>query len=210
MAEINITDKLSILNYGIGTQHRLASLNEVVSDIVKEKDYSDIQNLYDTMIELMSLEDGGSQVYADALINGIREELLRIRVELLKEGKLYSELRNTNELYLSQLVAEIKDAEAFLSDKSNKKKGISDTMSLNQLRARVLEMRTSRTVGEALSNQLSLYEKNSASLADKISSVTNTLMPLWESGVALSINKASTQKAFKMLKALVNDSVKKM
>ena len=210
MAEINLSDKVSIINYGIGTQHRLASLNEVVSDIVKEKDYSDIKDLYDTLIELMNLDATRSPAYADTLIKAIREELLRIRIELLKESRLYSELHKTNECYLRQLESEIADAEAFLADKSLKKKGYSDTMSINQLKERVGEMRTTKTVAGTLSEQLSLYEKNSTSLADKISSVTHTLMPLWESSIALNTNKKSTQKAFKMLKALVDETVKKM
>ena len=210
MAEINLYDKVSIINYGIGTQHRLASLNEVVSDIVKEKDYSDIKDLYDTLIELMSLDATKSPSYTETLIKAIREELLRIRIELLKESKLYAELRNTNNCYIAQLKDEIAYAESILVEKASKKKGISETFSLNQLKNRIGELKTSGTVARTLNEQLSLYEKNSSSLADKISSVTHTLMPLWESGTALNINKKSTQKAFKALKALVDESVKNM
>ena len=71
-------------------------------------------------------------------------------------------------------------------------------------------MKTTRTVAKTLNEQLALYHKNSASLAERIGSVITTLMPLWESGGALSVNKKNTQKASAMLKALAEEAVKKL
>ncbi|MBR5944543.1 MAG: hypothetical protein IKZ94_06315, partial [Lachnospiraceae bacterium] len=88
MGKIDLNDKLSIVNYGVGTQHRLADLNEVVSDIVKEKDYSDITGLYDTMTKLMSLGSDKTPFYTESVLSGIRSELLKTRTDLLKECKL--------------------------------------------------------------------------------------------------------------------------
>ncbi|SCX20794.1 Toxic anion resistance protein (TelA) [Lachnospiraceae bacterium YSD2013] len=205
MSEINLSDKVSIINYGIGIQHKLADLSQVVSDIVKEKDYSDIKHLTDTLIELMSMDEHKTPLYMDTVIESIKEELIKARFELLKECKLYEELRKTNAVYITQISTEIADGESFIRDLKDKKVSYSDSLSYSELKYRIKELRTTRTVAGTLNEQLSLYQKNSASFAERISSVINSLMPLWESKVALSANKESTQKAFRMLKALVDE-----
>lgn len=205
MSEINLSDKVSIINYGVGIQHKLANLSAAVSDIVKEKDYSDIKQLTDTLIEFMSMDERKTSLYADTVIESIKEELIKARFELLKECKLYEELRKTNMVYITQISTEIADGESFIRGLKDNKISYSDSFSLSELKARVKELKTSKTVAGTLNEQLSLYQKNSASFAERISSVINSLMPLWESKAALSANKESTQKAFRMLKALVDE-----
>ncbi|MBR6307925.1 MAG: toxic anion resistance protein [Lachnospiraceae bacterium] len=205
MSNINLSDKVSIMNYGIGVQHRLANLSELVADIVKEKDYSDIKKLTDNLLELMSMDERKTPVYADALIDAIRENLLQARVDLLKECKLYEELRNTNEVYITQLSEAVTEGELFLNNVKDNRETHSDALAFAQLKSRVKELKTSKTVASTLTEQLALYQKNSAAFAERISSVINALMPLWESKIALSVNKESTEKAFKMMKALMNE-----
>ena len=205
MSNINLSDKVSIMNYGIGVQHRLANLSELVADIVKEKDYSDIKKLTDNLLELMSMDERKTPVYADALIDAIRENLLQARVDLLKECKLYEELRNTNEVYITQLSEAVTEGELFLNNVKDNRETHSDALAFSQLKSRVKELKTSKTVASTLTEQLALYQKNSAAFAERISSVINALMPLWESKIALSVNKESTEKAFKMMKALMNE-----
>ncbi len=157
----------------------------------------------------MSSEDKMSLLYRDSAVTGIKEGLIHKRLELLKEGKLYEQLKNTNDVYITRLSDEISSAEAFLEKIKNSGESPSDALAVSQLKSRVKELKTSKTIAGTLNEQLTFYGKNSASLADRIGAILNTLMPLWESGMAMSVNKESTKKAFKMLKALGDDSLKK-
>ena len=209
MSDINFFDKVSIINYGIGTQHQLADLNATVARTAREKDYSDISVLYENLLKLMS-DDNKAPAYADTLVQAIKEALLKMRIELMKDTKLYAELLKVNEVYIEKLSDEIRIGQEHLTTAKKEKDKAYDPLSIPQLARRIDELKTSKQVALSLSDELRLYEKNSSSLAGKIQTITKDLLPLWEGSHTINTNKKSTEEALKIVESMVSEVEKEL
>jgi hypothetical protein len=207
LSGIFFDDKISIINYGVSTQHLLKDLNAVVANIAHNKDYSEITDLYNILMELLS-EGEKAPSYADTMIQSIEAGLLNLYIELVKDCALYRELRNTNNAYLEILDSKIREAEDFLNKSKENKTAEYDAIGVYQLENRIGELKTSRTVGLSLNEQLNLYESNSSSFAERIQAITQNLLPLFKSSNSLEQNKNNTGEALKLLESMASELAK--
>ena len=208
MNGIDVKDVSSILNYGLGVQQKIADLNKVSAEIMKQRDFAEVFGFFDEILAMASDADVRTTLQMEQRLDEIRRRFLEIRIDLLKEGNLLKELREVNEVYLLEIDGKIQDADAFSKTgfkKTDLEKDAGDALE-NTLKKRAQELKTTQAVARSFSPQLKLAEDNCFSIAEKIWNVQMNLIPL----VSNRISMDTGQKTVNETKTLIRNSVKEM
>lgn len=208
MSGIEINDVSSILNHGLGVQQKIAELNKVASEIMKQRDFAEVFGFFDEILAMAADVDVHTTLQVERRLDEIRRRFLEIRIELLKEGNLLKELRNVNETYLAEIDAKIQEAETFAKtgfQEANIGKNAGNSLA-NTLKKRTQELRTTQAVARSFSPQLKLAEDNCFTIAERIWNVQMNLIPLVSSRIALDTG----QKTVNETKMLIKKSVQEM
>ncbi len=204
MKNIDCGDTVSILNYGLSSQNKIADLNKTVSAIIRQKDYHDLLECFEEIFSIAENTDIAQLAEKEQRVEELRTDLVKYRMELLKESKLLQGLRETNNLYVRQLDEEIQDAEGWLQEKKLSKQP-DGRHRTELLKKRLYELKTSRTVGESFSTQIRLSEENSIELADRIQNILAHILPLLRGRISAETDKMSFAQIRKLLREDVGE-----
>ncbi|MCR4585985.1 MAG: hypothetical protein K5686_09710 [Lachnospiraceae bacterium] len=170
----NMTD---ILNLGHGTQSRLAELNGIVAERIRETDNAYVHRLFEELLELVAETDVSRMAAKEERLDALGRDLSAVCMELLKEAELMLAMRSANDSLLKRLREDIKKAEDHAD--TEECAAIPDAVSrADALRRRAAELRVTLNVGVGFSEQIRLHEKNLRSLAERIKDVALNLIPL--------------------------------
>ena len=177
MNENRITDMADILHLGRQSQNNLAALNQVVTERLKEADYSRVYALFDELLTIAEETDMKKLAQKEERLDGMSSDLSVLRMELLKEQELLRALRDTNDHYTEVLQGEIDAGNAFVAGAAAP--GMADVITIQEtMKKRVQELVMTRSVGMSFSEQIKLAEANLTSLSDRIWNVLMHLIPL--------------------------------
>ena len=177
MNENRITDMADILHLGRQSQNNLAALNQVVTERLKEADYSRVYALFDELLTIAEETDMKKLAQKEERLDGMSSDLSVLRMELLKEQELLRALRDTNDHYTEVLQGEIDAGNAFVAGAAAP--GMADVITMQEtMKKRMQELVMTRSVGMSFSEQIKLAEANLTSLSDRIWNVLMHLIPL--------------------------------
>ena len=177
MNENRITDMADILHLGRQSQNNLTALNQVVTERLKEADYSRVYALFDELLTIAEETDMKKLAQKEERLDGMSSDLSVLRMELLKEQELLRALRDTNDHYTEVLQGEIDAGNAFVAGAAAP--GMADVITMQEtMKKRVQELVMTRSVGMSFSEQIKLAEANLTSLSDRIWNVLMHLIPL--------------------------------
>ena len=177
MSEDRFAEMTDILSYGLGSQNKLADINKLLTERIKQADYSNVYQLFDELLAIAQETDIKKMAQKEERLDGLNSDLAAIRIELLKEKELLQAMRWTNDAYSTQLEREIEEAANYLAEPAAE--GIADVITRREtLRKRVQELATTKSVGISFSEQIKLAELNLTSLSDRIWNVMMNLIPL--------------------------------
>lgn len=170
-------DMTSILNYGLGSQNRLADLNKLVSQRIKTADYSEMQELFEEVISIAKDQDVKHLAQKEQRLDELQGSFSAMRIELIKEANLLQALRDANDAYVGQLEKDIQEAQAYLKGPATGDPQDARARG-DVLRKRIQELLTTKAVGESFSEQIKLTEVNLFAMADRLWNVLMNLLPL--------------------------------
>lgn len=177
MSEDRFAEMTDILSYGLGSQNKLADINKLLTERIKQADYSNVYKLFDELLAIAQETDIKKMAQKEERLDGLNSDLAAIRIELLKEKELLQAMRWTNDAYSARLESEIEEVANYLSEPASE--GIADVITRREtLRKRVQELATTKSVGISFSEQIKLAELNLTSLSDRIWNVMMNLIPL--------------------------------
>lgn len=197
MSKKRFHDVLDTLEFGLDTQHDLASLNRVVSKIVKERDLDRVMALFDEILAV-SGEDQGELISFEKRMEEIEGELTRERIELLKEEKLLESLRMTNDAYIVRLDENIKEVEGYVKTQQFSFRELAGSK-------RVTELETTKAVAASFSEQIKLSEDSLKAMADRIGEVQSNVLPLLRGRISLHTSSSTFSDAQRLLREKVED-----
>ena len=195
---VKFYDVTSILNFGLESQNRIAELNQMTTRIIRGSDYTEFLRCLE---ELSSIAAQGEEdlIRKEERLDALQETMSKKRIEFLKEGQLLKELRKTNDIYAECLAEEIRYAEGWLKAGSTGGSEVDIRERLHAMDKRVVELRTTKTVADNFSAQISLSETNCIAMADRIWKVMVDIMPLLRGRISAKINRDSLSEAKKLL-----------
>ena len=177
MSEDRFAEMTDILSYGLGSQNKLADINKLLTERIKQADYSNVYKLFDELLAIAQETDIKKMAQKEERLDGLNSDLAAIRIELLKEKELLQAMRWTNDAYSARLESEIEEVANYLSEPAAE--GIADVITRREtLRKRVQELATTKSVGISFSEQIKPAELNLTSLSDRIWNVMMNLIPL--------------------------------
>ena len=186
----------AILNFGLETQKDIADLNDVASEIIKKRNYDDLMQAFRALLLLAEEEGDISLAEKEEHLEELQKKMIQMRIELVKEGKLLLELRNTNECYVNRISEEIEAGRERLK---------SDADLNDVLEKRIRELMMSKTVAESFSAQLKYAMDNSNAMADRLWEALMTLLPLMRGRISLKTNQTMIEETQKTIKKWLKD-----
>ncbi len=257
MKHIDVEDSQSIIQFGVGAQQGISSFADTILDGIRTKDTGHAgEVLTDLMLHVKSLKvdslsSGGGFFASLPIIGGlidkvkrfiakyeeigvhierITDELVKARMQLLKDITMFDNLYEKNIDYLKELdlfilagKMKLKDLEEkTLPELKAKAEASGDTLDaqkvqdmtqmINRLEKKIHDLQLSRMVALQTNPQVRLIQNNDQVLVEKIqSSILNTI-PLWKNQIIIAIGLFRQKKALELQKEVsetTNDLLRK-
>ena len=177
MSKKEFSSLTDILNHGLGSQNRLAELNKLVSERIKNTDHHKLHDMINELLSIAEEPELNKMTDKEKRLDELNSSFSDIRIEILKEAELFRALRMTNDAYISRLDEELKEAEEYLEKPADK--DLADAYTgYDIMQKRAQELKLTRSVALSFSKQISLTADNLTSLSDRVWNVQMNLIPL--------------------------------
>ena len=198
MSSSRFSDLTDILKLGLDSQDRLADLNSLVSSRIRSADYSAVHDMLKELLRIAENTDIGKDAAKEKRLDELSRSLSEIRMELLMEAELLASLRHTNDHYISLLELDIKEAEVYLGEPADTSRKSSQT-DHDTMQKRADELKVTKTVALAFSEQIRLSEAPLISLAERILSVLLNLIPLLRGRISAEKSRFMAEELRKLI-----------
>ncbi len=189
-----------VVDYGLESQRSIADLNQLVSDIVKNRTYDEELSALRELLDIAEQTEKETLVERERRLEEIREQFTRQRIGLLKEGKLLQALHHANEACIVKLKSEIRKAQEYCKERfRNDTAGAATDHRLTVLNGRLTELITSVTVAESFSAQIGLSEKNCFDMAERIWNALVTILPLLRGRISMESSRTVITQTREMI-----------
>lgn len=204
MSADRFADMTSILNFGLGSQNRLADLNKLVAERVGRRDFGQVQELFDELLEISGETDEDELVQKERRLQELQSEFASVRIEMIKEVKLLQALRNTNDIYVANLEKEIREANDCLNGLKTAKLHDGKARA-DALHKRIQELHTTKAVGDSFSQQMKLTEDSLTAMSDRIWNVLMHIMPLLRGRLMVDNSRGMLAETRKLIMECARD-----
>ena len=215
--QIDLTNSSLILQYGAGTQKKMADFSESALDNVKSQDLGEVGDLLIGIFKKASNKiDSMKAKYAKAEtnVNEIIKALEKHQVQLMKDTALLDKMYELNLTYFKELSMYILAGKKKLAEV--KRTQLADLMSRAQasglpedaqaakdldemcirFEKKIHDLELTRMISIQTAPQIRLVQNNDTMMVEKIQSTIVNTIPLWKSQMVLALGvEHSTQAA---------------
>ena len=214
--QIDLTNSSLILQYGAGTQKKMADFSESALDNVKSQDLGEVGALLTGVVTQLKSFDSMKAKYAKAEtnVNEIIKALEKHQVQLMKDTALLDKMYELNLTYFKELSMYILAGKKKLAEV--KRTQLADLMSRAQasglpedaqaakdldemcirFEKKIHDLELTRMISIQTAPQIRLVQNNDTMMVEKIQSTIVNTIPLWKSQMVLALGvEHSTQAA---------------
>ena len=208
-AKIDIENTNQILQYGAGTQKKMADFSDTALENVKTQDLGEIGELISNVVgELKNKYDK-----AQANVEKITDSLQQHQVRLMKDSAMLDKMYEQNLNYFKELtmyilagkkkleetrngkLAEMKNKAALsgLPEDAQAARDLDEKCSRFEKKLHDLEL--TRTIAMQTAPQIRLIQNNDTVMVEKIQTTIVNTIPLWKSQMVLALGIAHSAEA---------------
>ena len=184
--QIDLTNTSGILNYGVGTQKKLADFSQKAIDNVRTKDMGEVGNMLSGLVNELKDFD-----VAD-LMDKMYELNLSYFHELtmyIAAGKLKLEEVRNGELTELQKKA----AESGLPEDAQRAKDLAEQC--DRFEKKIYDLELTRTVAMQTAPEIRMVQNSDTVMAEKIQSTIVNTIPLWKNQMVIAIGLEHANQA---------------
>ena len=221
-AKIDITNTNQILQYGAGTQKKMADFSDAALENVKTQDLGEVGDLISSVVgELKDFRKQTSKIEnlknkydkAEISVGKITDALQEHQVRLLKDSAMLDKMYDQNLSYFKELtmyiaagnqkleatrngeLAELKN-KAALSGQPEDAQAVRDMEEkCNRFEKKLHDLELTRTIAMQTAPQIRLIQNNDTSMVEKIQTTIVNTIPLWKSQMVLALGIAHSTEA---------------
>ena len=204
--QIDLTNSSMILQYGAGTQKKMADFSESALENVKSKDLGEVGALLTNVVtELKS--------FAEENVNQIVKALDNHQVQLLKDVAILDKMYDLNLTYFKELsmyilagkkkLEEVRSTQlaelmskAQVSGLPEDAQAAKDLDSMcNRFEKKLHDLELTRMISIQTAPQIRLVQNNDTQMVEKIQSTIVNTIPLWKSQMLLALGVEHSSQA---------------
>ena len=220
--QIDLTNSSMILQYGAGTQKKMADFSESALENVKSKDLGEVGTLLTNVVtELKSFDEASNKVEsmkakyskAEENVNQIVKALDNHQVQLLKDVAILDKMYDLNLTYFKELsmyilagkkkLEEVRSTQlaelmskAQVSGLPEDAQAAKDLDSMcNRFEKKLHDLELTRMISIQTAPQIRLVQNNDTQMVEKIQSTIVNTIPLWKSQMILALGVEHSSQA---------------
>lgn len=212
--KIDLANSNMILQYGAGTQKKIADFSEKALENVKTKDLGEVGTLLsDVVTELKGFDEeeekgflgifkkGGNKIQAmkakyakaETNVNNIVKALESHEVQLMKDIALLDKMYEVNLTYYKELAMYVLAGKQKLAEDAQAAKDLDSRCERFEKKLHDLEL--TKTIAMQTAPQIRLVQGNDTMMAEKIQSTLVNTIPLWKSQMVLALGVEHSAQA---------------
>ena len=233
--KIDLANSNMILQYGAGTQKKIADFSEKALENVKTKDLGEVGTLLsDVVTELKGFDEeeekgffgifkkGGNKIQAmkakyakaETNVNNIVKALESHEVQLMKDIALLDKMYEVNLTYYKELAMYVLAGKQKLAETRNGELQAAKDLDsrCERFEKKLHDLELTKTIAMQTAPQIRLVQGNDTMMAEKIQSTLVNTIPLWKSQMVLALgveHSAQTAAAQREVNDMTNELLRK-
>ena len=223
--QIDLTNTSGILNYGVGTQKKLADFSQKAIDNVRTKDMGEVGNMLSGLVnelkdfDVAEDEKGFAAFFkrkankVEANVQTVSDELEKHQVQLMKDADLMDKMYELNLSYFHELtmyiaagklkLEEVRNGELTELQKKAAESGLPEDAQrakdlaeqCDRFEKKIYDLELTRTVAMQTAPEIRMVQNSDTVMAEKIQSTIVNTIPLWKNQMVIAIGLEHANQA---------------